>query len=77
MCTSFPDGSGIGTDIVEVDESGTADGGDDEGCTGVAVVDCARDGDAHAGGAGDVTVCSDVTGDTLRMGDGMVSKGEV
>lgn len=83
---SFSGGADACVVIVGLDETGTvddrdglnlADGSDVDVCAGNDVVDCTRDGDAHAGGVGDVTGGSAVTGDTLRACDGVLSKGDV
>ena len=67
---SFSGGADTCVVIVELDETGTvddrdglnlADGSDVDVCAGNDVVDCTRDGDAHAGGVGDVTGGSAVT----------------
>ena len=83
---SFSGGADTCVVIVGLDETGTvddrdglnpADGSDVDICAGNDVVDCTRDGEAHAGGVGDVTGCSAVTGDTLCACNGVFSKGDV
>lgn len=86
MEVSLPGGVDICAVIVGLDGTGTvddkdgidtADGCGIDVCAGNDVVGCTRDGDAHAGGAADVTGCCGVTGDTLRACGGVFSKGDV
>lgn len=86
MWVSFPGDANICAVIVGLDGTGTvddrdgvdiADGSAVDVCAGNDVVDCTRDGDAHAGGAVDGTGCSGVTDDKLRACGGVFSIGDV